>query len=438
MAEPDLEARLLHGLADNAGLVIGFVALLVTLAYFYRRWRAVGRDPEPGVVFPRFEAPEGLSPAATGYVWARANGTVMRRTLAFIVVLTSLAIRGRLVIEEDGKTFILSRDGQQDGNRKSRWARRAGDKLPSGEAAAMAALFPQDSGRVEIKRKYDAAISSAVGQVFDALEGEHDKVYFRHNIAFWVIGLLIALAGIAAALTVQYGDPEFLVMVAFGAVFVGGFSVPVVFFARHIGPLWLKLLRGDTGQLMSTLFMTLIIAPFSMPLFGSIYLINDQFGPLMLLFVCAQVVTVGLFWSLLKAPTRLGQDMRDGIEGYLLYLTVAEADRLNMLTAEPEMTVEQFEYHLPYAMALGVEEAWTRRFTASADAAVRQAVERSRSWYISRDGSPGIAAVAGGLSGGLSRTLSSAATRPSSSSSGGSSGGGSSGGGGGGGGGGSW
>jgi uncharacterized membrane protein len=102
------------------------------------------------------------------------------------------------------------------------------------------------------------------------------------------------------------------------------------------------------------------------------------------------------------------------------------------------MTVERFEHHLPYAMALGVEEQWAARFAASASAASRQAAEaRSRRWYNASSGISDLRGMTTGLAGGLSRTLSSAATRPSSSS-GGSSGGGSSGGGGGGGGGGSW
>jgi uncharacterized membrane protein len=117
---------------------------------------------------------------------------------------------------------------------------------------------------------------------------------------------------------------------------------------------------------------------------------------------------------------------------------VAERDRLHLLTGAPAMTVELFEHHLPYAMALGVEDLWTARFAASADAASQRAAEaRSRSWYVSRNARSDLTAMTAGLAGGLSRTLSSAATRPSSSSSG-SSGGGSSGGGGGGGGGGSW
>ncbi|HMA13665.1 MAG TPA: hypothetical protein VKP12_02685, partial [Kiloniellaceae bacterium] len=109
-----------------------------------------------------------------------------------------------------------------------------------------------------------------------------------------------------------------------------------------------------------------------------------------------------------------------------------------MLTNEPLMTVERFEYHLPYAMALGVEEEWAARFAATADAATREAAEaRSRSWYRSRRVGSNLSSMTSGLARGLSRTLSSASTRPSSRS-GGSSGGGSSGGGGGGGGGGSW
>jgi uncharacterized membrane protein len=106
------------------------------------------------------------------------------------------------------------------------------------------------------------------------------------------------------------------------------------------------------------------------------------------------------------------------------------------------MTVELFEHHLPYAMALEVEKEWTARFTASASAAAKEAaVQRQRRWYHTRDrGSlSDISRATSGLAAGLSSTLSTASTRPSSSgSSSGSSGGGASGGGGGGGGGGSW
>jgi uncharacterized membrane protein len=178
------------------------------------------------------------------------------------------------------------------------------------------------------------------------------------------------------------------------------------------------------------------VVPFFVPALGSVYLIFDEFGLLMALLVAGQIFLVVLFWFLMKAPTTLGREVRVEIEGYRLYLSVAERDRLNMLTAEPQMTLAHFEHHLPYAMALGVEKEWSRRFGESADAAARDAAERSRSWYRTHGSPQSLSSFAPDLSRGLSHTLSSAATAPSKS--GGSSGGGSSGGGGGGGGGGSW
>jgi hypothetical protein len=69
----------------------------------------------------------------------------------------------------------------------------------------------------------------------------------------------------------------------------------------------------------------------------------------------------GLFYELLKAPTRIGRLTLDEIEGFRLYLSVAEEDRLNLLHP-PDETPELFEKFLPYAMALDVENQWGERF----------------------------------------------------------------------------
>ncbi len=425
--EPDSGARLAAGLGDNLGLLVGCLGLLATFVFFYLRWRAVGRDPQSGIIVPRFEAPQGLSPAGTGYVWARCRGTTLPTAQAFTVALTSLAIKGRLTIEEDGKTYVLEGRPKAEGE--------AAARLPGGEAAALSRLFPLGNERVEIKRAYDAAIGTAADKVMAALKREHAKVYFRHNTWHWLGGLVVALAGIAAALTLQFGDLEFLFMVAFGIIFIGGFTTPAALIAYKLAPLWAAALSGDTRNLAGTIFGSVFILPFFIPALGGVYLIFQEFGPLMALLVGLHIFLVVLFWFLMKAPTRLGRDLRDEIEGYRLYLSVAERDRLNMLTAEPEMTLDLFEHHLPYAMALGVEEQWTRRFTENASAAVQQAAESGRRWYRSTSSHRSFTSMAPALSSGLSRTLSSASTPPSKSSS---SGGGSSGGGGGGGGGGSW
>ena len=144
-----------------------------------------------------------------------------------------------------------------------------------------------------------------------------------------------------------------------------------------------------------------------------------------------------LFAWLLKAPTSEGRKLLDEIEGLRMYLSVAERDELKSLDGPdkaPTLDAKRYEALLPYAMALGVEEAWTRKFTAAVGVASAQ--QTSPGWYYGtgRPGSMGLASIGNSLGSALTQQISASATPPGSSSGGG--GGGFSGGGGGGGGGG--
>ena len=142
-----------------------------------------------------------------------------------------------------------------------------------------------------------------------------------------------------------------------------------------------------------------------------------------------------LFVWLMKAPTMEGRRLMDQIEGFKMYLSTAEQERLNMLHP-PDRTPELFEKYLPYAMALGVETEWGDQFQEVLAAAASGSDGRySPHWYHGRHHhwhSP--SHFASTLGSDLGGAVASAATPPGSSS--GSGGGGSSGGGGGGGGGG--
>jgi uncharacterized membrane protein len=160
-------------------------------------------------------------------------------------------------------------------------------------------------------------------------------------------------------------------------------------------------------------------------------------GPLDLLpavaaYVLAPLALLGFHW--LQAPTAAGRAVMDRIEGFRLYLGVAEEDRLNALNP-PDKTPELFERFLPYALALDVENRWAQRFAAVLAAAGTGAV--AASWYQNNQWQNDPVALARHLDGALAQTIASASTAPGSSD-GGSSGGGSSGGGGGGGGGSGW
>ena len=142
-----------------------------------------------------------------------------------------------------------------------------------------------------------------------------------------------------------------------------------------------------------------------------------------------------IFYNLIKAPTLYGRKIMDQIEGFKLYLSVAEKEGLNMRNP-PEKNPELFEKYLPFALALDVENAWSEQFTkVLAQAQIEHGY--SPTWYSGRHWrTHGATGLASSLGSAFSATISSSSSPPGSSS--GSGGGGSSGGGGGGGGGGGW
>jgi uncharacterized membrane protein YgcG len=158
--------------------------------------------------------------------------------------------------------------------------------------------------------------------------------------------------------------------------------------------------------------------------------------PAILAVAALMALLLVVFARLVRAPTPEGRALLDEIEGLRLYLSVAERDELAGLEgpgAPPPLDAARYEALLPYAVALEVEEAWTRKFTLAVGAAAAAAAAASISWY--RGGSVSdLGSLSRSIGSGLSSQIASSSSPPGSSS--GSGGGGSSGGGGGGGGGG--
>jgi uncharacterized membrane protein len=144
------------------------------------------------------------------------------------------------------------------------------------------------------------------------------------------------------------------------------------------------------------------------------------------------------FGALLFAPTPEGQRTAEALAGFRLYLSVAEAERLNM-RGRPDFSTALFERYLPYAIALGVEKPWAaalERHLARARPGHGEEADYVPHYFSGRDFDAGrIGASTAAIASTLAASFASAMP---SESGGGSSGGGSSGGGGGGGGGGGW
>jgi uncharacterized membrane protein YgcG len=148
------------------------------------------------------------------------------------------------------------------------------------------------------------------------------------------------------------------------------------------------------------------------------------------------LIANGVFGKLLKAPTPAGRAAMDRVQGFRMYLEVAEGEDLKRVnTPPPPLTPALYHAYLPAAVGLGVEQRWGERFARVF--AMQPASQAQPGWYNGSSwDSRHLGSFSQSLSSQFSSAISSASTAPGSSSGGG--GGGSSGGGGGGGGGGGW
>jgi uncharacterized membrane protein YgcG len=187
--EPGLERRISWFLADNDGVLVLLLGLLLPLAWYLWAWNKVGRDPRKGVIFPRYEPPTGLSPAACRYVRSMS----FHRD-AFTAAIISLAIKGYLTIEEQGKDFTLVRK-----------ADATGAPLSAGEKALLTSLLPLPLSSIEMKAENHASFQAARKALQRALKREYEGRLFHLNRVYIVPAALLSVGAFVIALFLDAG-----------------------------------------------------------------------------------------------------------------------------------------------------------------------------------------------------------------------------------------
>ena len=413
--QPSREQQLDYFLTDNREALLGAGGLLALLLYYWASWLRVGRDPPAGVIFPRYEPPRDYSPAALRYV--RRMG-YDHKTFATAVV--NLAVKGYLRIEESSKdVFALEKTGD----------RMQGRAAP-GEGAIASALFGSGTHRITLARSNHAQLAKALKAHRRALQVALEKSHFLHNAVYLVPGIVISVA-LLVAVILALPDGQQRSLSAFMCVWLSGWTIGVAAVVHRAVTAW----RAPHGVL-SGAFATLFALPFVAGEVFGIWILATQGSPAVVAVILGVVGINYAFYHWLKAPTLRGRELLDEIEGFRLYLSVAEQEELNF-KHPPEKTPALFERYLPYALALDVEQEWSARFSDVLARAGADGTTYRPGWYHGSSlHSHNFAGLATAVGGGLGSAIASASTPPGSSSGGG--GGGSSGGGGGGGGGGGW
>ncbi|MDR2234907.1 MAG: DUF2207 domain-containing protein [Chryseobacterium sp.] len=397
-------------------LIAGFIIFIGLIIYYYTTWKKYGVDPETPTVYPQFNVPENMSPATLGYI--KSESFSSKYLTAAIV---ELAIKGYIKIIESEESGILGFFNKKNFTLKK--LKEADETLPKEEINLMNSLFTEYKDAVTFDGKYDSKIEKAVLNFKETLKFQHDNLLDEGNnttklLLPWLVITVVYGIGLGLSYTV-YPEIE--------KVLVGGVMY-IVLFVLFIVATFLK-------KKFFWIFMILI--PFNM-LFGISVMIYTGYEAVesinfnvCYLFLVLSFVSLVIYQRLIKRPSEEKLRKKSLIDGFKMYMGAAENEQLKFHNP-PQMTPQVFETLLPFAMVLGVDEIWGKKF----DEVLKQtSADYQNTWYYG--GTMNHYAFASTLNSSLTQSIQSTSTQASSSGSG-SGGGGFSGGGGGGGGGGGW
>ena len=422
-AEPTTQQKVAWFLADNRDALFLSGGLALLLLYYYLVWSAVGRDPERGVIMPRYEPPANLSPAAMRYLVRMGYDNK-----AFSAAILDMAVRGFLTIKEDGGTYTLYRT--KSDNRV----------LSPDEKAAAGELFFDGQNDLRLHNENHTVVGAAIKSLSAWLKTAELRIYFVTNSKYMIPAVLFSAASLAGVVAMQNGPK--VMLAGFLCLWLSLWSIGIAAMAKQIYHQWSAVLRSShKGGAMvgGTVVLSLFALPFFFGELVGLALLVATTSWFVTLFLLLNAGIHILYYYLLKAPTRAGRQLLDQVEGFKLFLGKVDGDRLNRVMP-PDCTPQTFEKFLPYALALDLEQDWAEKFSGVLAAAGQTPGNGTSSTLYTPSFYSGAAFDGASFSGFASSlgsftgAISSASSAPGS----GGGGGGDSGGGGGGGGGGGW
>ncbi len=331
-------------------LTISFAGLCSLFGYFLVIWLIVGRDPERGTVFPLFEPSENMSPAVLRYIWKKGyDGR------CFGAAILSMVVKGYVTIHEQftdsvlpGPSFVLERN---EGVKLA--------SLSSDERKLAKVFFPHGTGRIDLRSIADKRFWRPSRPLRKHLSWEYNRTLFHLNVLYWVPGFTI------------------LILFIIGVAVTGGIlSIITTLVILWLYYWWRQTIRAWRQQSFFLAGISLLIALCSnialLTLIIALIVIfsrSTSTVPLTSFIFTTLVLTVTLlasirFYTILQAPTKLGQKILDRIEGFRNYLVNAEENQMRKLYPADELP-KHYHPNLPFALALDIKSPWLMKFSAA-------------------------------------------------------------------------
>ena len=443
--------ELIYFFKDNLSVFIGIIGTIIIFIFYFVSWTKYGIDPPTGTIIPRFEPPSGIDPAGVSYILKMGYDNKM-----LTASIINMAVKGHIKINEENKKYSIEKlndnyevlndvekelskilFGESEGLNQININLSKLDKGPKFLRdivnSSINSIKNTDPNVVEVSQKNSTKFVKSSRKLMDILKNKYQKKYFHLNTQVNVIGVILS---IVLYVTMAGFSGSMGHIALFLGLWLTFWNVAVFALISNVIEAYKRMVStsGNEGK-AEFVFSLLFSLPFIIgdivvlgvfAFFVSIYLL-----PILIVLLFINLI----FIYLMKAPTIEGRKLMDAIEGFKLYLSVAEKHWLNRMNP-PEITPEIFEKFLPYAFALGVEQSWSEKFDSIMKMANSTDTNQNRyrpGWYSGASfmTAGGMSSFSSNLGSSFSSSISSASSPSSSGGSGGSGGGGGGGGGGG-------
>ncbi|MGB2687803.1 MAG: DUF2207 domain-containing protein, partial [Desulfobacterales bacterium] len=330
-------------LSDNPATIAVVLGMIILMAYYLWVWFKMGRDPAKGPIIPLFSPPRNFTPGSVRFVTRMGFD---HKSFASAVV--SMAVKGFLNIRENEDKFTLSKTGN------------SGPLLSIGERMIAKNLF-QGSDRITLETANHSKIGKAMVAFKKSLKIDFEKRYFQRNSKWLIPGGIISLVTLVCMVLTAPEVGAAIFMLVWLSIWTGA-CFALVFATIKA---WKTAPPGDLPdgyvKKSSAIALTLFTLAFVVFEIFGIWAFSSLASPVAVVVLFLIIAVNYIFYHLMKAPTIYGRRIMDQIQGFKLYVSVAEKQGLDMRNP-PEKTPQLFEKFLPFALALDVENQWSEQF----------------------------------------------------------------------------
>lgn len=325
-------------------LLISILGTILIVLFSYYLFARFGRDEKP-VVVVRFDPPEGLNPCEVGYI---KDGVVDEEDLTAMVFYW--ADKGYIRIEEDKKDFTLVKIKEISSEAND------GERIFFNTLMFQERVSSKDLERAKFGDRLHENIIPIIRKRFE--RGECLLKDKKARNATLIINMCALVYTIFSGL-----------MLTLNTLDIALFGVAVSFFQFVLLSTFFKRIfeNKEFAKKGYTYFSFL----FAIAASGLAFVIENIFSyssyeNLAISFIISLVLVVGMFLLCLLATvtekrTAYAQKKLEEILGYREFIEKVEIDKLKaLIDSDPEY----FYHNLSYAITLGLEKKWAKKFSS--------------------------------------------------------------------------